>query len=92
MVIEPRRRQGCESPLADAAETGRERRQVMDVGSVPPPEVVEYQRVSKICSCCGVVTTPGWDEVTDDDPRRDVVAAPGSPVRIGPETSLVRHC
>lgn len=86
VVIEPERCQGCESSLADAAETGRERRQVVDVGSVPPPEIVEYQRVSKLCSCCGVVTTPGWDEVAADDPRADVVAAPGSPVRIGPET------
>jgi transposase len=86
VVIEPRCCQGCESSLADAAETGRERRQVVDVGPVPPPEIVEYQRVSKICSCCGVVTTPEWGEVADGDPRRDVVAGPGSPVRIGPET------
>jgi transposase len=86
VVIEPKQCRGCESSLADAAETGRERRQVVDAGPVPPPEVVEYQRVSKICSCCGVVTTPGWDELAEDDPRCDVVASPGSPVRIGPET------
>src|SRR5207248_5302736 len=86
VVIEPKQCHGCESSLADAAETGREPRQVVDAGPVPPPEVVEYQRVSKICSCCGVVTTPGWNELAEDHPRRDVVASPGSPVRIGPET------
>jgi transposase len=86
VVIEPGRCRGCESSLGDAAETGRERRQVVDARAVPPPEVIEYQRVSKICPCCGTVTTPGWHEIAADDPRRDVVAAPGSPVRIGPET------
>jgi transposase len=86
VVIEPERCRECATPLADAAESGRERRQVVDVGAVPPPEVTEYQRVSKICRCCGTVTTPGWDAVPTEDPHRDVVAAPGSPVRIGPET------
>jgi transposase len=32
------------------------------------------------------VTTPDWNAVPATDPRREVVAAPGSPVRIGPET------
>jgi transposase len=86
VVLEPDRCRGCASPLADAVESGRERRQVVDVAPVPRPEVTEYQRVSKTCRCCGTVTTPGWDTVAAEDPRRDVVAAPGSPVRIGPET------
>ncbi|WNV84873.1 IS66 family transposase [Umezawaea sp. Da 62-37] len=86
MVIEPGRCRGCASSLVDAAEFGRERRQVVDVRPVPPPVVVEYQRVSRTCPCCGAVTTPGWDAVPADDPLREVVAAPGSPVRIGPET------
>jgi transposase len=86
VVLEPERCQGCESSLVDGRVAGLDRRQVVDVGSVPLPEVTEYQRVSKICSCCGMVTTPGWDEVAGDDPRRDVVATAGSPVRIGPET------
>lgn len=86
VVIEPDQCRECATPLADAAESGRERRQVVDVRAVPPPEVTEYQRVSKICRCCGTVTTPGWDAVPTEDPRRDVVTAPGSPVRIGPET------
>ncbi|MGB3438973.1 MAG: DUF6444 domain-containing protein, partial [Actinophytocola sp.] len=83
VVLEPECCRGCASPLAEASVASRERRQVVDVGSVPPPEVTEYQRVSKVCVCCGEVTTPGWDQVRADDPRRDVVAGLGSPVRIG---------
>jgi transposase len=86
VVIEPGQCRECASPLTDAPESGRDRRQVVDVGAVPPPVVTEYQRVSKTCRCCGTVTTPGWDMVPVTDPCRDVVAAPGSPVRIGPET------
>lgn len=86
VVIEPGRCRECASSLADATEARRERRQVVDVRPVPPPAVTEYQRVSRTCRCCGTVTTPGWDEVAADDPGRDIVAAPGSPVRIGPET------
>ena len=86
VVIEPGRCRGCASSLAEATEVGRERRQVVDVRPVPPPVVVEYQRVSRTCSCCGAVTTPGWDAVSARDPLREVVAASGSPVRIGPET------
>jgi transposase len=86
VLILPQRCRGCASSLDDALETGCERRQVVDVRAVPPPEVIEYRRVSKRCRCCGTVTTAGWDEIAADDPRRDVVAAPGSPVRIGPAT------
>jgi transposase len=86
VVIEPEQCGECASPLTDAAESGRDRRQVVDVGTVPPPEVTEYQRVSKLCRCCGAVTTPDWNAVPVTDPCREVVAAPGSPVRIGPET------
>jgi transposase len=86
VVIEPVQCAECASPLTDAAESGRDRRQVVDVGAVPPPEVTEYQRVSKLCRCCGAVTTPDWNTVPTTDPCREVVTAPGSPVRIGPET------
>jgi transposase len=86
VVLEPECCRGCASSLAGVPVAGYERRQVVDVGPVPSPEVTEYQRVSKICACCGTVTTPGWDEIAIDDPRRDVVAGLGSPVRIGPET------
>jgi transposase len=83
VVIEPDRCRGCDASLAGAVEAGRERRQVVDVCPAPPPEITEYQRVSKMCSCCGTVTTPGWDT---GDERAETVSAPGSPVRIGPET------
>jgi transposase len=86
IMLEPGRCHGCAAPLTDTPATRRERRQVIDVRPTPPPEVTEYQRVSKTCRCCGTVTTPGWDEITTDNPHRQVVSAPGSPVRIGPET------
>jgi transposase len=82
VVISPDQCQGCDASLAGAPELGRERRQVVDVAPVPSPVVTEYQRVSKACVCCGVVSTPAWD--TGDD-HADVVAAAGSPVRVGPE-------
>ena len=50
----------------------------------PAPEITEYQRVSKVCSGCGAVSTPGWDETGDE--CAEVVGAPGSPVPIGPRT------
>ena len=83
VVIEAGQCAGCAGSLAGAVERSRERRQVVDARPVPPPEITEYQRVSRLCPCCGQVNTPGWD--TGDD-RAEVVAAPGSPVRIGPET------
>ena len=84
VVIEPKRCGGCAGSLAEAPESGRERRQVVDVRPAPAPEITEYQRVSKVCSGCGAVSTPGWDETGDE--CAEVVGAPGSPVRIGPRT------
>ena len=82
VVISPEQCSGCAQSLDGAPERSRERRQVIDARPVPPPEVTEYQRVSRLCRCCGQVNTPGWD--TGDD-RAGVVAPAGSPVRIGPE-------
>jgi transposase len=81
--IEPDHCQRCDASLVGAEEHGRERRQVIDVRPAPTPEVIEYQRVSRRCSCCGTVTTPDWDT---GDENAAVVAAVGSPVRIGPAT------
>ena len=39
-----------------------------------------------MCPCCGTVTTAGWDDAAVPVEHRGIVAAPGSPVRIGPET------
>ncbi len=83
VVIEPEHCGGCAQPLADGVVSGRERRQVVDVAPVPAPEITEYQRVSKVCSGCGAVSIPGWEETGDE--RAEVVAAAGSPVRIGPQ-------
>ena len=73
----------CAADLIQAPEHARERRQVVDIRPTPPPEIVEYQRVSKRCTGCGAVTTPNWD--TDDPAHAEIVAAPGSPVGIGPQ-------
>lgn len=85
LIIEPSRCRRCDASLAGAAEHRRQRRQVVDVCPPPPPTVTEYQRVSKVCSCCGAVTTPGWDDEAVPAEHAEIVAAPGSPVRIGPE-------
>ena len=76
----------CDASLAAAAEHSRQRRQVVDVCPPPPPTVTEYQRISKVCGCCGTVTTPGWDDPAVSAGHAETVAAPGSPVRLGPET------
>jgi transposase len=86
LEIRPDRCTSCAASLDDAPERDRQRRQVVDIRPVPPPKVTEYQRVSKVCRCCGAVTTPGWDDEAVPVEHAEVVAAPGSPVRIGPET------
>lgn len=86
LEIHPDRCGSCDASLRRAGEHSRQRRQVVDVAAAPPPTVTEYQRISKVCPCCGTVTTPGWDDVAVPLEHRETVAAPGSPVRIGPET------
>jgi transposase len=86
LEIRPDRCTSCAASLDDAEECGRQRRQVVDIRPMPPPKVTEYQRVSKVCPCCGAVTTPGWDNEAVPVEHVDIVAAHGSPVRIGPET------
>jgi transposase len=86
LEIHPDRCGSCAASLRDAEEHGRQRRQIVDIQPVPPPTVTEYQRISKVCPCCGVVTTPDWDDLAVPVEHTDLVAAPGSPVRIGPET------
>ncbi len=39
-----------------------------------------------MCPCCGTVTTPGWDDEAVPVEHAEIVAAHGSPVRIGSET------
>jgi transposase len=81
-LIEPDTCAGCQGTLAGAAANLRERRQVVDLPQVPAPVITEYRLLAKTCPCCGVVTTANWTDTADAN--SDVVAAPGSPVRIGP--------
>jgi transposase len=85
LVIQPERCRACDASLAGAAEYSRQRRQVVDVSAPPPPKVTEYQRIAKMCRCCGAVTAPDWGAAAVPAEHVATVAAPGSPVRIGPE-------
>jgi transposase len=62
----------CARSLEEAAETRRMRRQVVDVDTPPPPQLTEYQLVSRRCSGCGQVNDP----TARDVPRP--VTDPGS--------------
>jgi len=86
LEIIPDRCTSCDASLAGASECGRQRRQVVDARPVPAPKVTEYQRISKRCRCCAAVTTACWDDAAVPVEHAAVVAGPGSPVRIGPET------
>jgi transposase len=86
LAIIPDRCGNCEASLREAAECGRQRRQIVDAGPAPEPTVTEYQRISKRCPCCGTLTTPDWDDDAVPVEHAEVIAAPGSPVRIGPRT------
>src|SRR4051812_37993847 len=86
LEIRPGHCRSCDASLVEAAEHGHQRRQIVDIQPAPPPKVTEYVRISKVCACCGVVTVPGWDDDVVPARHAEMVAAPGSPVRIGPET------
>jgi transposase len=85
VLIEPHSCEGCGASLAAGGVHARERRQVLDVPEPPPVEITEYQRISKICPGWGTVTTPSWDDDAVPVAHAETLAAPGSPVRIGPE-------
>jgi transposase len=76
--------------LAGSTPRTVERRQVVDLPPVPAPVITEYRLGARTCRCCGVETTAEWTDLTDltdipDTPAHtDVLAGPGSPVRIGP--------
>jgi transposase len=53
----------CERSLAGAAETGRVRRQAVDVDIPPLPKVTEYQLVSRRCGGCGHLNNPTATDV-----------------------------
>ena len=74
---------GCRGSLTGAPASVSERRQVVDLPPVPAAVITEYQLLSRSCAC-GVVTTADWADIDTADANADVVASPGSPVRIGP--------
>ena len=85
--IDPDTCTGCNGSLAGSTPRTVERRQVVDLPPVPPAVITEYRLGARTCRCCGVETTAEWTDLTDvpDTPAHtDVLAGPGSPVRIGP--------
>lgn len=64
--------------------SGYERRQIVDVPEPQPLEITEYQRIWKVCPDCEVITEAGWEDPAMPAEHVETVAAPGSPVRIGP--------
>lgn len=85
--IDPDTCAGCSGSLAGSAPRTVERRQVVDLPPVPAPVITEYRLGARTCRCCGVETTAEWTALADipDTPAHtDVLAGPGSPVRIGP--------
>lgn len=85
--IDPDTCDGCHSSLAGSTSTTLERRQVVDLPPILAPVVTEYRLGAKTCRCCGTVTAAEWTDtadIPDAHAHSEVVAGPGSPVRIGP--------
>ena len=80
--IDPTACSGCSGSLTGAATRLVERRQVVDLPPVAAPTVTEYRLGAKRCRCCGTETTADWTDNTDANTQ--ILATPGSPVRIGP--------
>jgi len=81
VVLQPPTCRGCRQSLTDTAGAVRDRRQVVDLPPVAAPVITEYQLQSKRCPCCDTVTVADWTD--NRDANTDILAAPGSPVRIG---------
>ena len=61
--VEPGACDGCGTDLADAVVVGVQKRQVFEAWPPPPPRVVQFEVVARLCSCCGRVSVgraPGW--------------------------------
>ena len=52
---------GCGADLAQAAVSGHQRRQVIDL-PVTAPEVTEHRAQTRVCACCGVATTAAFPD------------------------------
>lgn len=57
VAVEPGACAGCGGGLADAQVVKVVRRQVFEASPPPPPRVVEYQVVTRQCSCCGALSS-----------------------------------
>ncbi len=80
--IDPTACAGCSESLTSAPARMVDRRQVVDLPPVAAPTVTEYRLGAKTCRCCGTETTADWTDNTDVN--TEILATPGSPVRIGP--------
>jgi transposase len=80
--IDPMACSGCHGSLTNTAARMVDRRQIVDLPAVAAPVITEYRLGATTCRCCGVTTTADWTDNTDIN--TEVLATPGSPVRIGP--------
>jgi transposase len=61
--VEPGACAGCGAGLADAPVAGVAKRQVFEASPPPPPRVIEFWVVARVCGCCGKVSygqAPAW--------------------------------
>jgi transposase len=61
--VEPDACTGCGGGLGDAPVFGVQKRQVFEASPPPPPRVIEFLVVARVCPCCGVVSVgrvPAW--------------------------------
>ena len=78
----------CADSLADAAETARIRRQVVDANSPPPPKITEYRLVSRRCGGCGQVNDPTATDVPRPvDPSSGLPYQASGPAPEAPEAA-----
>lgn len=61
--VEPAACAGCGGGLGEAPILGIQKRQVFEASPPPPPKVIEFVVVARVCPCCGQVTVgqaPAW--------------------------------
>src|SRR5258706_783503 len=61
--VEPGACAGCGGGLGDAPVVGIQKRQVFEASPPPPPRVIEFVVVARVCPGCGVVNVgqaPAW--------------------------------
>jgi transposase len=61
--VEPHACGGCGGDLAGALVVGMQKRQVFEASPPPPPRVVQFDVIARLCPCCGQVSVgqaPSW--------------------------------